>query len=135
MFTNEELVSLNILCRVYVEARSHDGKYYSRNSMTAIHAGLDRFLNKENTNYTMFTDRVFITDSILTVFKPVNATLNTHLVELAREVKILSTKHKPHDTPRCRNSLRKEAACPRTASTILSDCEQLCQLLAPFKVK
>ena len=66
MFTNEELVSLNVLCRVYVEARSHDGKYYSRNSMTAIHAGLDRFLNKENTNYTMFTDRVFITDSILT---------------------------------------------------------------------
>ena len=41
MFTNEELVSLNILCRVYVEARSHGGKYYSRNSMTAIHAGLD----------------------------------------------------------------------------------------------
>ena len=68
MFTNEELVNLhvNILCRVYVEARSHDGKYYSRNSMTTIHAGLDRFLNKENTNYTMFTDRVFITDSILT---------------------------------------------------------------------
>ena len=43
---------------------------------------------------------------------------------LAREVKILSTKHKP--APRCRNSLRKEAACPRTASTILSDCEQVC---------
>ena len=100
MFTNEELVSLNILCRVYVEARSHDGKYYSRNSMTAIHAGLDRFLNKENTNYTMFTDRAFITDSILTVFKPANAALNAHLVELAREVKILSTKHKPAMIPR-----------------------------------
>ena len=52
MFTNEELV--NILCRVYVEARSHDGKYYSRNSITAIRAGLDRFLNKENTNYTVY---------------------------------------------------------------------------------
>ena len=100
MFTNEELVSLNILCRVYVEARSHDGKCYSRNSMTAIHAGLDRFLNKENTNYTMFTDRVFITDSILTVFKAANAALNAHLVELAREVKILSTKHKPAMIPR-----------------------------------
>ena len=59
--SNEELV--NILCRVYVEVRSHDGKYYSRNSMTAILAGLNRFLNKENTNYTMFIDRVFITDS------------------------------------------------------------------------
>ena len=104
MFTNEELVnlSLNILCRVYVEARSHDGKYYSRNSMTAIRAGLDRFLYKENTNYTSYvywqnfhywldTDRVF---------KPANAALNAHLVELAREVKILSTKHKPAMIPR-----------------------------------
>ena len=41
----------------------------------------------------MFTDRGFITDSIL--FKPTNAALNAHLVELAREIKILSTKHKP----------------------------------------
>ena len=71
--------------------------------MTAIHAGLDRFLNKENTNYTMFTDRVFNTDSILTVFrvfKPANAALNAHLVELTREVKIFSTKHKPAMIPR-----------------------------------
>ena len=59
-----------------------------------------RFLNKENTYYTMFIDRVFITDSILTVFKPANAALNAHLVELARELKILSTKHKPAMIPR-----------------------------------
>ena len=60
-----------------------------------------RFLNKENTNYTMFTDRVFITDSILTVFKPAaTAALNAHLVELAHEVKILSTNHKPAMIPR-----------------------------------
>ena len=36
--------------------------------MTAIHAGLDRFLNKENTNYTMFTDRVFNTLEKVTSF-------------------------------------------------------------------
>ena len=83
-FTKEELV--NILRRFYVEARSHDGKYYSRNSMRAIRAGLDRFLNKENTNFSIITDREF---------KPANDALNAHLVELAREGKISSTKHKP----------------------------------------
>ena len=48
----------------------------------------------------MFTDRVFITDSILTVFKPANAAQNAHLVELACEVKMLSTKHKLAMIPR-----------------------------------
>ena len=66
MFTNDRQELVNILCRIYVEARSHDDKYYSRNSMRAIRADQDRFLNEENTNYTMFTDRAFVTDSILT---------------------------------------------------------------------
>ena len=66
MFINDRQELVNILCRIYIETRSHDGKYYSRNSMRSIRAGQDRFLNEENTNYTMFTDRVFITDSILT---------------------------------------------------------------------
>ena len=34
------------------------------------------------------------------MFKPANAALNAHLVELAREAKILSTKHKPAMIPR-----------------------------------
>ena len=42
-----------------LEARSHDGKYYSCNSMRAIRAGLDiRNLNNENINFSTFTDRV-----------------------------------------------------------------------------
>ena len=54
--------------------------------MKAIRAGLDRYLNKENTNFSIITDRDF---------KPANEALNAHLVELAREGKISSTKHKP----------------------------------------
>ena len=72
--------------RFYVEARSHDGKYYSRNSMRAIRAGLDRYLTKENINFSIITGREF---------KPANDALNAHLVELAREGRISSTKHKP----------------------------------------
>ena len=83
-FTKEELV--NILRRFYVEAHSHDGKYYSRNSMRAIRAGLDRYLTKENINFSITTDREF---------KPANDALNAHLIELAHEGKISSTKHKP----------------------------------------
>ena len=70
---------------LYVEARSHDGKYYSRNSMKAIRAGLDRYLNKENTKYSIITDRDL---------KPANEVLNAHQVEFAREGNISSTKHK-----------------------------------------
>ena len=55
--TKKELV--NILRRFYVEARSHDAKYYSRNSMRKIRAGLDRHLNKENINFSIITDREF----------------------------------------------------------------------------
>ena len=61
MFTNEELVSLNILCRVYVEARSHDGEYYSRNSMTAIHAGLDRLIKKTQITLGLLTEFSLLT--------------------------------------------------------------------------
>ena len=73
-FTKEELV--NILRRFYVESRSHNGKYYSRNSVRAIRAGLDRFLNKENANFSINTNREF---------KPANDVLTAHLNELAKE--------------------------------------------------
>ena len=73
--------------------------------MKAIRAGLDRYLNKENTNFSIITDRDF---------KPANEALNAHLVELAREGKISSTKHKPALIPQARrNSLREEAARAR----------------------
>ena len=90
MFTNEELVSLNILCRVYVEARSHDGKYYSRIGYYT-----------ENTNYTMFTDGVFITDSILTECSSRQMPLKmlTWSSSLVKS-KNFSTKHKPAMIPR-----------------------------------
>ena len=102
-FTKEELV--NILRSFYVEARSYDGKYYSRNSMKAIRAGLDRYLNKENTNFSIITDRDF---------KPANEALNAHLVELAREGKFfIHETQTSADSPRRRNSLREEAARAR----------------------
>ena len=42
-----------------LEARSHDRKCYSCNSMRAIRAGLDiRNLNNENINFSTITDRV-----------------------------------------------------------------------------
>ena len=53
--------------------------------MRAIRAGLDRFLNKVNPNFSIITDREF---------KPANDALNAHLVELTRKGKISSTKHK-----------------------------------------
>ena len=121
-FTKEELV--NILRRLYVEARSHDGKYYSRNSMRAIRAGLDRYLNKENINFSIITDRVF---------KQANEALNAHLVELAREGKFSSTKHKPAMIPRlrCRNSLRKQAAWPGNTRKLTTN--SLVQYNAPLR--
>lgn len=62
-----------------------NGKYYSRNSMRTIWAGLDSYLSKENINCSIIT----------TEFKPANDTLYAHLVELACEGKTSSTKHKP----------------------------------------
>ena len=59
--------------------------------MRAIRAGLDRYLNKENINFSIITDREF---------KPANDALNAHLVELAREGKISSMKHKLAMIPR-----------------------------------
>ena len=59
--------------------------------MRAIRAGLDRYLNKENINFSIITGREF---------KPANDALNAHLVDLAREGKISSTKHKPAMIPR-----------------------------------
>ena len=47
---------------------------------------MDRFLNKENANFSIITNREF---------KPANDVLTAHLVKLAREGKISSTKHKP----------------------------------------
>ena len=43
-------------------------------------------MNKESTNFSIITDRDF---------KPANEALNAHLVKLACEGKISSTKHKP----------------------------------------
>ena len=54
--------------------------------MGAIPDGLDRFLNKENPNFSIITNRES---------KPANDVLTAHLVELAREGKLASTKHKP----------------------------------------
>ena len=54
--------------------------------MKAIRAGLDRYLNKGNVNFSIITDREF---------KPANDALNAHLVKLAREGRISSAKHKP----------------------------------------
>ena len=59
--------------------------------MRAIRAALDRYLNKENINFSIITDREF---------KPANDALNAHLVELAGEGKISSTKRKPAMIPR-----------------------------------
>jgi len=56
-FTREVLV--NILCRLYVTAYSHDSKYSSHNSMRAIRTDLDRYFNKDNINFSMmFGQRV-----------------------------------------------------------------------------
>ena len=49
--TREVLV--NILCRLYVTAYSHDSKYYSHNSMGAIRTDLDRYFNKDDINISM----------------------------------------------------------------------------------
>lgn len=69
--------------RFYVEARSRDSKYYSHNS---IRVGLDRFLNNKNINFSIISD---------IEFKVTDDALNAHLIELDREGKILSMKHKP----------------------------------------
>lgn len=80
-FTKEELEY--ILRRFYVKARSHNGKYYSRNS---IRVGLDRYLNNENINFSIITD---------IEFKVADDAMNAHLIEPDREGKIRSMKHKP----------------------------------------
>ena len=59
--------------------------------MRVIRARLDRYLNKEVINFSVITGREF---------KPANDALNAHLVELAREGRISSTKHKPAMIPR-----------------------------------
>ena len=74
--------------------------------MKAIRAGLDRYLNKENVNFSIITDREF---------KPANDALNAHLVELAREGRISSTKHKPAMI------LRKETAWPANTRKLTAD--------------
>ena len=58
--------------------------------MRAIRAGLERHLNKQNSNFSIITDQEF---------KPANDALNAHLVELARQGKISSTKHKAAMVP------------------------------------
>ena len=64
--------------------------------MRAIRAGLDiRNLNNENINFSTITDRV-------------QAGINAHLVEIAREHKISSTKQKPAMIPRSVEILYEE---------------------------
>lgn len=85
-FTKEELEY--ILRRFYVKARSHNGKYYSRNS---TRVGMDRYLNNENINFSIITD---------IEFKVADDAMNAHLIEPDREGKIRSMKHKPALVPR-----------------------------------
>ena len=72
--------------------------------MRGIPAGLDiRNLNNENIIFSTITDRV----------QTGKNAINAHLVEIAREHKILSTKQKPAMIPQdVENSLPREAACP-----------------------
>ena len=66
--TNGELI--NILHRFYVKACSHDGNYYSRDSMKAVRAGPGRCLNKQNISFSIVADRdLMLAD-----------TLNAHLI-------------------------------------------------------
>ena len=77
----------------------------SCNSMRATRAGLDRNLNKENINFS--------------------AIINAHMVEIAREGKISSTKHKPDMIPREMSKFstkRSSLSYSRAKSSILSDC-------------
>lgn len=82
-FIKEEFV--NILCRFYVEVCFYDGKYYSCNLMRVIWVGLDRYLNKENINFSIIIDREF---------KFVNDVFNVYLVEFVCEGNILFMKYK-----------------------------------------
>lgn len=82
-FIKEEFV--NILCRFYVEVCFYNGKYYSCNLMRVIWVGLDRYLNKENINFSIIIDREF---------KFVNDVFNVYLVEFVCEGKILFMKYK-----------------------------------------
>ena len=95
--------------------------------MKAIRAGLDRILNKENLNYTIIADWVL---------KPANDALNAHFVELAREGKISSTKHKPAMIPRDVEILyeKKQLVLP-SSSKFNPQRLSATLLLAPFKVK
>ena len=72
--------------------------------MRGIPAGLDiRNLNNENIIFSTITDRV----------QTGKNAINAHLVEIAREHKISSTKQKPAMIPQdVENSLGREAACP-----------------------
>ena len=113
--------------RFYVQVRLHDDKYYSRNSMRAIRAGLDTYLNKENINFSVITDRAF---------KPANGALDAHLVELACEGKISSTKHKPAMTPQNVGILyeKKQLVLP-LSSKFNPQRLWTTSFLAPFNVK
>ena len=67
---NEFVNILQSLQNVYVEARSSNVKYYRRNSMIVICAGLERDLKKQNSNFSIITE-------------PANDALNARLYELA----------------------------------------------------
>jgi len=77
------------LCGFNIETPSHDSKYYSCIAV-AILVGLDRYLNKENMNFGIITEREF---------KTANDVPIAHLVEHAQEGKNLFMKLKPALTP------------------------------------
>jgi len=99
-FTKEELV--NILGRFYVEAQSHDGICYSRNSTRAIRAGMRKTLASV---------------LLLTEFNP-----QMMLSILTWSRSLSSKKIRPRntngvDTSGRRNSLQKQAAWARDSRT------------------
>ena len=95
--------------------------------MRAIRAGLDiRNLNNENINFSTITDE----------FKPVNDAINAHLVEIAHEHKISSTKQKPAMIPRDVEILCEEKQLvPLSSNKFNPQWLWTTSLLAPFNVK
>ena len=68
--------------------------------MRAIRAGLDRNLNKENINFSTITDRVQAGEWCYQCLPGRDRSRRQNLVHETKT---------SHDTPRCRNSLRREA--------------------------
>ena len=83
----ESLVLFGALRRFYLEPRNVEGKSYSRNTMKAIRAGLNRFLScsPQRKTFSIFRDKEF---------QSANEALDVTLKDHARKGLISSTKHK-----------------------------------------